>query len=56
MCCEKCNPALIESIKHPKVVSHPTRVRCTCPIAWGAIFPPPPCPMHGQADMIQVIC
>lgn len=34
----------------------PDPVGCTCPSMWGAIIPPPPCPVHGQAVSMTVRC
>ena len=28
---------------------------CTCG-AWNSVTPPPPCPAHGQSQMVQVTC
>ena len=29
---------------------------CNCPTMWMSILPPPPCPYHGQAEMLTVTC
>lgn len=29
---------------------------CTCPPTWHAIIPPPPCPVHGEMQMLTVTC
>lgn len=29
--------------------------RCTC-AAWSSIMPPPPCPVHGQAQPVTITC
>jgi hypothetical protein len=29
---------------------------CTCPPVWNSILPPPPCPVHGQSQRLQVMC
>jgi hypothetical protein len=36
--------------------AHDLPVRCTCPVVWHAIVPPPPCPVHGQAQMPIISC
>lgn len=34
----------------------PSEIICKCPQAWHGITAPPPCPAHGQAQMMRVTC
>lgn len=34
----------------------PSPLLCTCGTPWNSISPPPPCPAHGQAQVITVTC
>lgn len=40
----------------PASAPNPHLARCICPIVWHAIVSPPPCPVHGQAQMPIVSC
>jgi hypothetical protein len=56
--CATVRPSLAERIgpdRHywPVTVTRPV---CTCPLTWSSILPPPSCPAHGQAQVLQVTC
>ena len=60
--CAKVMPSLSERIGggiswHPGGAPRSvTAPMCNCPSAWHGIMSPPPCPAHGQTEMLRVTC
>jgi hypothetical protein len=40
----------------PRPPGSPSMQHCNCPAAWGGLYPAPACPVHGQAEMVEVRC
>jgi hypothetical protein len=53
----RCSPLMTTPV-YPETypVLPPYPVLCTCYQAWHSITAPPPCPAHGQAQVITVTC
>lgn len=56
MCqCATVSPSLADRLRNGRRPVSPWAPSCTCG-PWNSILPPPPCPVHGQAQFVQVTC